>query len=340
MKINIITESPCDVFMRQFDRGRYGDRFEFFENSDADIEWDCVVVYEGLKNAREIRCRKGGLLFFSGEPSDSRFYGRAFLNQFDTVCATHKYIRHRHFINSQIALNWHYGFSHKNQSFSCGYDELAAMDIPQKTRNISVVTSSLCMMPGHLKRLNFIDMLKRRYGDKIDFFGRGIKFIDDKAEAINPYLFHICLENTAEKNYWSEKLADPILGYAVPIYFGDKSIFDYFPPESMYYIDINKPHAALETIDKILADPQKAYNAKIEGLKRARRKLIDEYNFFPTLIKIISAERLGGVAETELRPNGAFAGSKIGFAKLRLYRLLFKCYKKCNEKIKHNCSGI
>ena len=179
------------------------------------------------------------------------------------------------------------------------------------------------MMPGHLKRLRFIEKILQRYQDKIDIFGKGVKFIDDKADALNDYMFHICLENTKEKNYWSEKLSDPILGFSIPIYYGDPSVADYFNTNGFFQIDIDKPEEAFRIIDKILSNPVKYYNEKIEGLCKMREKLLNEYNFFPVFEKIIQRLSLKGQQNITILPCHSFFDSKIGILKLRIYRFLF-----------------
>ncbi len=328
-KVNILTGSKSPVFLRQLDTERFAGSFEFFENSSEDILWDYVVVYEECPMPKKIRCKKGGLYFFSGEPSDSRFYGKGFLSQFDHVIATHKNIKNKNFINSNTALNWHFGRGTASGKINFDFAMLKAMPLPEKQKNISVITSRLNMMPGHLKRLKFLDALRSRYGDKIDYFGKGVRFIDDKAEAILPYKFHICLENSPEKNYWTEKFADPLLGFAVPIYFGDKSIFDYFDKNAFYFIDIGEPDKAFEIIDKILDNPNAIYAEKLPYLTAERNRLLNDYNFFTVFANY--AKKFG-IEQSEvlhiLYPVSSFFGGKVGRFVLRLKRGLYKLYSK------------
>lgn len=328
-KVNILTGSKNPVFLRQLDVEKFADEFEFFENCTDDILWDYVVVYEECPMPKKIRCKKGGLYFFSGEPSDSRFYGKKFLSQFDHIIATHKNIKNKNFINANTALNWHFGIGTATGKINFDFAKLRAMQLPVKQKNISVITSKLNMMPGHLKRLKFLDALRGRYGNKIDYFGKGVKFIDDKAEAILPYKFHICLENTPEKNYWTEKFADPVLGFAVPIYFGDKSIFDYFDKNAFYFIDINEPASAFKIIDKILDNPDKLYAEKLPYLMHERSRLLNDYNFFAVFANYA---KTFGVEDSEVLHTiysvRSFFGGKVGCFVLRLKRGLYKIYSK------------
>ena len=44
--------------------------------------------------------------------------------------------------------------------------------------------------------------------------------MSDKAEAIAPYAYHLVLENNYIDNFWTEKLADAWIGWALPLYLG------------------------------------------------------------------------------------------------------------------------
>lgn len=325
--VNILNSSNHGVFLRQLDPKRFP-RFEFYENSTKDIVWDYVVVYEELLKPIKIKVREGGRIFFSGESDDSRAYGFSFLKQFDCVVSTHKNIRHKNFVYSQTALNWHFGFSYKSKKFNYDFESLKNLSAPQKNKKISVITSNLAMMPGHVKRLNFLDMLKREFNGEIDFFGKGTgNFVDDKADALLPYMFHICIENSRRPHYWTEKFADPLLGFCVPIYFGDPIITDYFDGRAFFPIDINKPREALSLIGKILSDPLFYYNEKMPFLKKERSRLLGEYNFFRVFESLILSGKVcigSNSRELVLYSNSDFLSGKIATYKLRLKRFLFR----------------
>jgi hypothetical protein len=54
----------------------------------------------------------------------------------------------------------------------------------------------------------------------VDCFGKGIREVASKREAIAPYCFSVAMENAASDDYFSEKLIDCILLKTVPIYYG------------------------------------------------------------------------------------------------------------------------
>ncbi len=326
--VNILTSSKHPLFLRQLDKQNAYENYIFFENSTENHVWDNIIVYEEISEKLDLRCYDGGLIFVSGEPSDSRYYGRKFLNQFDVVVATHPYIKHKNYIYSQTSINWHFGYSHELKRFAYDMASLKAMPLPQKSKIASVITSSKKMMPGHLKRLKLIEKLKSKFGDKIDFFGKGINPIDDKKDALIPYYFHICLENSVEKHYWSEKIADAFLGFCVPIYSGAPNIEEYFPHNSYIPIDIDNIDSVAETLTPIFSEPEKYYFEKLNDLENARKLVLEKYNFFPFLINIIETkspmcDRMNDVV---LLPNSEFLDAKLGILKLRLRRLFYKLY--------------
>lgn len=119
------------------------------------------------------------------------------------------------------------------------------------------------------------------YGDRIDFYGKGICPVADKAKALAPYEFSICIENSYEYDYWTEKIADAILAYTVPIYCGCKNIDSYFPAEAMISLDIEDEQGSIELLRRVLDDSERIYQEKLPFLKEARNCLLFKYNLFP-----------------------------------------------------------
>jgi len=57
-------------------------------------------------------------------------------------------------------------------------------------------------------------------------------FGQDKYRGLADYAFHLAIESFPVSDYWTEKIADPIMCEAVPIYQGCPNIADYFEPDS------------------------------------------------------------------------------------------------------------
>ena len=144
-------------------------------------------------------------------------------------------------------MRWYYGLG-KTRRLSV--DDMIAAPPLAKTRMVSTICSS--KSHGHTlhrKRLKFSFELKR-FLPELDLFGHGIRPMDDKAEALDPYRYHVAVENHRSPHHWTEKLADAFLGCTLPFYFGAPNAADYFPPESFVAIDIDRPE---ETAARIRA---------------------------------------------------------------------------------------
>lgn len=331
--INVITPNRESRYLRQLPAKCVQEGFHFFENSDEDRVWDYIVIHDDLSAPRNFRVRQGGLILISGEPEFIRYYGAGFLRQFDCVITTHSRLKktknHR---LQNIALNWHFGFKHSTRSYVFSFEDLKSMCEPEKTKNISVITSSLALLPGHIKRRELIEKLKVRYDGKIDFFGKGTCFVDDKSEALLPYKFHLCFENSTDPHYWSEKFADPLLGFCVPVYCGDPCVGEYFDRKAFIPISVDDEVGVYRVIDSILENPDGIYKKMRIDVIKARNALIEKYNFFSVvkdLISEIEAKRINTTSECrKVRPNMSFMESRIGVGIIRLRRFWFKLKRK------------
>ncbi|WP_321438069.1 glycosyltransferase family 10 domain-containing protein [uncultured Bacteroides sp.] len=326
--VNILTPSLTsdNWFLRQLDIERYSSVFSFYENSELDIVWDLVIVYEGINVNKVVKHKKGGLLFISGEPPMSSVYTKNFLDQFDCLLTAHPKLKHKKNIQSQQALPWHFGKNFNDSSYNYNLRELKEMKIGPKTKNISVITSSKTMMPGHNKRIKFLEELKNNFPGQIDFYGKGINPVNDKADAILPYRFHLCIENSEIPNYWTEKLADPILGLSIPIYIGCTNISDYFPTNSFYHFSLERKNEIFDLIEKILYEPEQYYSSKIELLKQDRTLILDKYNIFPVIENLIASEISIShtTTTTTLQPDFTFSSYNILLSELRFKRWILK----------------
>ena len=167
ININILTPFKYPSFSRQIpssilDEGYYG----ITENGPDSMYYDVVVVYEGIKKPSRITCKRGGLIFVSGEPPYSRRYSKKFLDQFDHVISSHPQIKHNKNHLTQQALPWHFGLSYKSKEFNFSFDDLVSLPLPDKTKKISIITSNKKMMPGHKKRMNFLGIYGKISGMK------------------------------------------------------------------------------------------------------------------------------------------------------------------------------
>lgn len=92
---------------------------------------------------------------------------------------------------------------------------------------ISIIASSKKKTEGQRLRHEIIKVCKAKKLE-VDFFGSAYKKIDRKEEALADYMFSVCIENSSDDGYFSEKLMDCFALKSIPIYWGAPNIGDYF----------------------------------------------------------------------------------------------------------------
>lgn len=154
-----------------------------------------------------------------------------------------------------------------------------------KKNKISVITSGSKHFPGHKKRLRFLDKLSSgEISNHIDVFGGHHNPVEDKMDALMPYRYHLALENSFVTDYWTEKLADPLLAWCMPIYYGCPNIREYFPRESCEIINIDDFDLTLRTLWRAL---ESNYHEKsIGSIEAARTMILNDYNIFQLIAEI------------------------------------------------------
>lgn len=298
--------------------GVWGD-CQFFVNTDVG-ECDYWVVCDGLLRTETVKCPVDNIIFVTWEPPIIKKYNRNFLNQFGKIITCHEDIKHNFLINEQQGLPWHIGVKNKDGVITGNgnsYDELKGIKEFNKNKLISVITSDKKFTKGHIKRYEFVEKLKAHFGDRLDVFGRGVRDIEDKWDAIGDYKYHIALENSQCKDYWTEKLSDSFLGGAYPLYYGCPNIHDYFPKESLTVIDIDDVEG---TISKIESDIENnKYEKRIDNILEARNMILDKYNLFAMLGKHCTEKAGIHNDYITIRPESEFKKSilKRIFSKLK-----------------------
>ena len=271
----------------------------FFCNMDID-RCDYWFVLEGPGRKKETAvCPKENTVFVAHEPPTLRTYRSDFLHQFAAVITSDAHIDHPNPVLQQSGLPWHVGRrqkGHVNMGFTKDYDELKAITSIEKTKMISVVSSSKTMTDGHRQRVDFALRLKSHFGDKIDLFGRGLNEIEDKWDALVDYRYHVAIENSEVNHYWTEKISDAFLAGCHPIYHGCPNIADYFSPGSFTLIDINDQDRAIATIEACIE--QDRYTSSRRLIWESREKVLDQYNLFPMIADYIAKDRQRSSGQT------------------------------------------
>jgi hypothetical protein len=287
----MLVNGGLDFWQRQLPNGNpiyRGCKF-LFDLNERHYDW--LVVYDDLASQsterRSLRmeplnCPKANTLLITSEPANIKSYGRAFTHQFGWILTSQPEwaLPHPGRIYSQPALYWFYGSNHK-----ISYDQMAQNPPLKKPETISTVCSNKQQKHTvHNQRYEFTHALKKQLPE-LEIFGRGIRPVEDKSEALNDYKYHIAIENFIGKHHWTEKLADAFLGGCLPFYYGCPNAADYFPPESFIPIDINNLAEAAQTIRQAIENNE--YEKRLPHILEARRRVMEEYNIFSVLAREI-----------------------------------------------------
>ncbi len=273
-------------YLRRFPKREpvWGDCRFIFDRDCRDYDW--LVVYDDLPRDSPVEslcCARENTLFITGEPSSITRYGRRYLGQFAHVLTGQEpwAIRHPGVIRRQPGLLWYYGGSDHRGT----YDSLVNTPPPEKTKVLSTVCSAKAMRHTlHAQRLAFTKRLMQDLPE-LDVFGYGMGHLDNKADAIDPYRYHLVSENHSCPHHWTEKLADAFLGYSLPIYFGCTNLEDYFPTDSYVLIDLKNYDASLARIRSLTAED--GYEKRLPAIIEARRRVLADYSTFPQVAGLI-----------------------------------------------------
>lgn len=251
-----------------------------FDRNERRYDW--LVVWDDLPSLNgerrtmweeELACPRRNTMLVTTEPSTIKVYGKNFVNQFGHVWTSQEswaVADHPGIIREQTSYVWFYSHGLRGS-----YDRVRAHLPLKKNGEISAVCSNKQQKHTlHRRRYEFMMGLKAAVPD-MELFGRGVRFVEDKADALDPYKYHVAIENFYGLHHWTEKLADPFLGACMPIYYGCPNAEDYFPEESFLRIDINDLSGATEIIQKAIKD--KLYEQNLDAVLEARRRVIEEY---------------------------------------------------------------
>lgn len=295
----VLVSSRHDVpWYRQFPNGvpQWGDCRFAFNRSDGD--YDYLVVFDDLHETTALRCPPENTIHIASEPLAVRQYPRHFTDQFGLCVTLDPQLQHPHTIYSQPANYWFLGWNEMTGSApgAWSFESLERLFDEPRTRLISIVCSDKAFTPHHRRRLEFALGLRRHFGARLDFFGRGFVPMRDKLDALRGYRFHIALENSAFGHYFTEKFSDCVIAGCYPLYYGCSNLADYVPGESFARLDVDDLTGAIATIEKAIADDLDIHRR--DSLRTARQRIMHEHNLFPVLDRIIEAHSAGVYGRT------------------------------------------
>ena len=340
IRVKVLTRDPPHILRRQFPdaQARWGRCRYLFDRASRDYDW--LVVYDDLPpragerrslGAEPLACPPCNTLLVTTEPSSIKAYGSDYVRQFGCVLTSQEpwALPHGDRIYSQPALRWFYGVG---QDHLLGFDALANRPPPEKTADISMVWSGKQeWYTCHRLRHRFMQAARDEL-DALTVYGRGVRPLDDKAEALDAYRYHIAIENHIAPHHWTEKLADAFLGYALPFYFGCPNLEAYFPAQSFIRIDIHDIPAALRTIREAVAGD--LYRERLPYIMEARRRILEEYNFAAVVSREI--ERRHADPQRTCPGGAATLYSRHALRRRRPLAALRQVYEKVRNPLLYN----
>lgn len=295
LRVKVLSSLPAAILLHQFPHNEpvWGDCEFVFERDARDYDW--LLVYDDLpqregepkKTTREeLACPRAHTLLVTSEPSSVKIYGDSYTRQFGAVLTSQPEwaLPHPQRIYSQPALHWFYGVGSRE---ILPFDRMLDAPPVTKTRDVSMVYSPKAMRHTlHHHRARFMHWLVEHMPE-LDTFGRQTaRPLDDKADCLRDYRYHVAIENFIGDHHWTEKLADPFLGLSLPFYCGCPNAEAYFPEDSFIRIDIRDPQGALAIIRAAIANNE--YEKRLPALLEARRRVMFEYNLFAVTAREIA----------------------------------------------------
>ena len=292
LKVKIISRTPTRLWLRYFqnpETTHFGN-CEFIFDQDA-TEYDWAVVYEDLPKIvkkEKLACNQNNTLLVTTEPPNIKQYDPEYTRQFGHILTSQppKFLPHKRHIFSQAGLLWYYGFSSESEK---SWQEINGT-CPEKTKTLSTVTSNKQQKHTlHKQRFDLAIAIENNIPE-MELFGKGIQPVDDKAEAMEAYKYHVAIENYNGPHHWTEKLSDSFLGCCLPFYSGCTNIEDYFPEESFIKIDIADPEKSIAIIRQAIDNNE--YEKRLPAILEAKRRVLEDYGFFAIVNKIISEKHV------------------------------------------------
>ena len=158
---------------------------------------------------------------------------------------------------------------------------------------MSTVLSDKYQDSGHIKRVDFIKFLESKEmqvhvygGNKFDWVDyKGSLPYHEKDDALFPYKYTFNVENQPVNGYFSEKLIDGILSECLVFYSGCPDIREYIDERAFVWLELSNFEADYIKIKEVIRE--NLWYERLPYIKEAKKKILNEMQFFPRIEKII-----------------------------------------------------
>ena len=245
-------------------------------------DYDWLVVYDELRAPFEdLACPRAHTILATCEPMSIKTYSHAYTRQFGHLLTNRPPEAERH-------PCYHLGRGYYKWFNDRTYLDCVSLPLPPKTKLISAVCSSKQMrLTKHHARFRLIEELARAIPE-LEWYGHGVRSFGLKCEVMDPFKYHVTVENHIAPHHWSEKLSDAFLSECLPFYAGAPDLADDFPEESFIPIPIDDPVEAVRIVKGAIASGE--YERRREAVLEAKRLVLEKYNLWAEVISIIEEE--------------------------------------------------
>lgn len=286
-------------------------------------EYDWLVVYDEFGSVEELACPRERTILATWEPMSIKSYSRAYTRQFGHLLTNRPPEAENH-PHHHLGRGYFYWFNDRD------YAEAVSVAIPPKKKLISAVCSSKQMKhTKHYARYALVKALAEALPE-LDWYGHGVKSFGKKHEVMDPYKYHVAIENHIGVHHWTEKIADSILSECLTFYAGDPDLGNVLPFDSFIPIPIDDPDEAVRIVKAAIASGE--YEKRREAILEAKRLILTKYNFWAQVISVIESAPLNSQRSTlhpqssnhlyprkELRKHSLSAALEDGWWHLRQY---------------------
>lgn len=258
-----------------------------FDEDPACAAYDWLVVYDELKGHERLACPREHTILATCEPVSIKHYSRAYVRQFGHLLTNRPDVDgHPHYHLGRGYYKWFCDRTHP---------EAVSTVIPPKTRLISAVCSSKQMKhTKHFARFRLVSELAKAVPE-LAWYGHGVRSFGKKYEVMDPYKYHVVVENHIAPHHWTEKLSDAFLCECLPFYAGAPDLAEDFPQKSFIPIPIDDPAESMRIVKAAIANGE--YEKRRDAVLEAKRLILTKYNFWAQVVELIDSSAGSEVAE-------------------------------------------
>lgn len=177
------------------------------------------------------------------------------------------------------------------------YNELLSEEIIKDdnlTKTLTTTLSDKYSDKGHIKRIDFVKFLEEKNVDVHVYGGnrflwkdyKGSLPVNCKDNSLFPYKYSFNVENNYVRNYYTEKLIDGILSETLVFYSGCPNIKELIDERAYVYLELSNFENDYEIVKKALEEDW--WSQRIEYIRKEKKRILNELQFFPRLEKIIN----------------------------------------------------